>query len=877
MLKQFILLGLLIGIVARIDAAPSRIRLIWRGDTATTATIGWDAGASSNNSDIVYFDTVDHGIDISKYRFKQKAQTHHLYKGMNNAFSRLTGLRPSTQYFIVIAGARGHSPRYWFKTSHNDSKTPMTIIAGGDSRNNRTPRRNGNLIVRQLRPDAVIFAGDMTGSGTNSQWKRWFNDWQLTIAKDGQLFPIITARGNHESRNTDLEYLFDTTPGVYYSTQLGGDLVNVFALNTESSISGNQTNWLNKELQKSDRFKHRMAFYHKPMRPHTRGKSEGSRQYKHWAPLFYQHQVRLVMESDAHTVKTTYPVRPSYDSGHDEGFIRDDKKGMVFVGEGCWGAPLRSNNDDKKWTRASGKFNQVKWIHVFEDRIEVRTVKTHNAESVGSVDKDDRFKAPNKLTLWRPQSGAVVTIGTPKPEMKIKIKTDSGLAHFKELVPVSIKVEVENPPSENSDVVLFVDGVEYARTATQPYRFTFDPKDFGLYELKVKMHEKASRVLKLSFGHLPQRSLATIKDGIDDVEFRRSGRLYTNSSDLEIVSDGDSSGRNQIIGVRFRGLSIPKNAQIINAEIVFTAKGSSSGIGQTVIEGLTVADNKIFNSGKSLKERNSYDETISWTMSSWKKGGVYSTPGLKPLVQAMVEDKLYKNNSALAFRIKGAGTRRAYSYEGSPAHAPKIIVDYLAPEEIIDEPNPIGREPAEDDAPLSQMVLARIQSSDDDAEMSKRGNMYFSSSDLELVDDKGGNGRDQKVGLVFRNLEIPQGAHIEQAYIQFTAKGDSDGEAMLDIHYGGFRDLRSRRRFLDDITLSAAVAVWQPGPWRSNGAGKAQRTSDLSALVTEAIGQETWPSHKTLSFVIIGKGLRRAYSFNGDAKKAPRLIIKFSH
>ena len=65
------------------------------------------------------------------------------------------------------------------------------------------------------------------------------------------------------------------------------------------------------------------------------------------------------MESDAHLVKSTWPIRPSTDADNEEGFIRDDKNGTVYVGEGCWGAPLRGADDNKSWTRDSDSFNIV--------------------------------------------------------------------------------------------------------------------------------------------------------------------------------------------------------------------------------------------------------------------------------------------------------------------------------------------------------------------------------------------------------------------------------------------------------------------------------------------------------------------------------------
>ncbi len=185
-------------------------------------------------------------------------------------------------------------------------------------------------------------------------------------------------------------------------------------------IAGTQTDWLQSDLTSNAQVAWKMAQYHKPMRPHASGKPEGHMQYKYWAKLFSKHQVKLVVECDAHTVKTTWPVIPSVAKEAEEGFIRNDSSGTVYIGEGCWGAPLRPNNDKKNWTRASGKFNQLKWIFVDQKKIEIRTIKVGISDSVRQVDDKNMFEVPDGLDIWSPESGAVVTIEHPDPQPTVE-------------------------------------------------------------------------------------------------------------------------------------------------------------------------------------------------------------------------------------------------------------------------------------------------------------------------------------------------------------------------------------------------------------------------------------------------------------------------
>ena len=63
-------------------------------------------------------------------------------------------------------------------------------------------------------------------------------------------------------------------------------------------------------------------------------------------------------------------------------FERNDQIGITYVGEGCWGAPLRKADDFKPWTRDAEAVNQFNWIFVSKEKIEVRTVLYENADEV---------------------------------------------------------------------------------------------------------------------------------------------------------------------------------------------------------------------------------------------------------------------------------------------------------------------------------------------------------------------------------------------------------------------------------------------------------------------------------------------------------------
>jgi hypothetical protein len=433
-MRLYLFFFLLLSISQLTEAKTEKYRCMWREDPSTTMTIGWNQLNGTNP--ILYLDSENKGTDITTYATSHTVSRTIWHKKMNNHFVRLSRLQANTVYYFIIKDSNSESKMMSFRTLPNDDSS-LSIIAGGDSRNHRTHRQNANKMVAKLRPHLVMFGGDMTGSDGSSSWKKWMDDWQLTMGDDGRITPIIAARGNHERSNSSIYHLFDVpNPEIYYALTLGNNMIRTYTLNSMIAPGGHQRDWLENDLDEHKGVRWKMAQYHHPIRPHVSRKSEKPSQQKYWAPLFYEYEVDLVVECDAHVVKTTYPVRPSKEKGSEEGFIRDDQKGTVYVGEGCWGAPLRRNDDNKKWTRASGSFNQFKWIFVDFEKIEVRTVKTHNPDAIPQLNDATRFYIPDELDIWKPKTGDVVLIGVyVKDDLgTLDVETEEEINETKELV-----------------------------------------------------------------------------------------------------------------------------------------------------------------------------------------------------------------------------------------------------------------------------------------------------------------------------------------------------------------------------------------------------------------------------------------------------------
>ncbi len=420
-MKQFFtLIFILFMSAALLEGANDKYRLIITDDPATTMTIGWNQ--ISGHSVAVFYDMVDHGKNVEQYANFQLPDRTVFFKDMNNYFVRLKNLRPNTAYYFVIVDSEGVSERFWFKTLPDDPREPLSIIGGGDSRRSGSettphePRIQSNIIVRTIRPHFVAFGGDFTDKDTDGQWKTWFDDWQYTTGEDGRMIPIYAARGNHERSNQIMSDLFDLQfKDIYYAMDFGGSLIRFYTLNSMVSVAGEQTNWLQQDLMENDSATvWKMAHYHYAIAPHTASKPYRIAQYTHWAPLFHQHGMHLVVECDTHVARNSWPVRPSSESASDGGFIRDDETGTVYVGEGSWGL-IRSANVNYNWTRDKGSFTQVKWIRVNMDSIVSYTIKSATSNPLGTVDDNNRFEFPEGLDLWVTEHGNRVVIDRPNP------------------------------------------------------------------------------------------------------------------------------------------------------------------------------------------------------------------------------------------------------------------------------------------------------------------------------------------------------------------------------------------------------------------------------------------------------------------------------
>lgn len=318
---------------------PPHLRVTWLENPAHEMAVSWTTrGADSN---VVYYDTEPRDGNLDEYAFQTEANLSGTYEDEDPYYHHayLTNLEPSTTYYFVVVSDGRVSNEYHVVTAPDDD-TPFKLLYGGDSRSDHDKRREINRsLADRLEDDpsilALVHGGDYVYDGDDfNLWNQWLADYQLTTTSAGRVLPIIPTRGNHEGDGMYFNEIFafpGGTEGDYFRTQIG-ERVSFITLDTNSTMSGHQRDWLARELEKSQSSRWLITSYHRPAFPAVKSPGEAR---DLWVPLFERYNVDLACESDGHAYKRTMPIR---NEQHDE-------TGVVYVGEGGLGVGQRSPKD----------------------------------------------------------------------------------------------------------------------------------------------------------------------------------------------------------------------------------------------------------------------------------------------------------------------------------------------------------------------------------------------------------------------------------------------------------------------------------------------------------------------------------------------------
>ncbi|MEY3982806.1 MAG: hypothetical protein RL160_363, partial [Bacteroidota bacterium] len=379
-----------------------------------------------------------------------------------------------------------------------------------------------------------------------------------------------------------------------------------------------------------------------------------------------------------------------------------------------------------------------------------------------------------------------------------------------------------------------------------------------------------------------------INNAFDDLEewiagpptqTKNIGEIDWNSSDLEFGYESSTTDP-QLVGLRFNGIGIPRGSRIVNSYIQFTVDATSKNADPCEVNiRVEPSDNAApLDSNKfHLTKRTQSTDSVFWKVSdksTWATVGLAGinqrTPSLNNLVQSLVNRNGWNSGNSMAFFMKGKGTREVESFDGDAPKAPLLVITYI---------------------PMITKSV-RINNAFDDLEewiagpptqTKNIGEIDWNSSDLEFGYESSTTDP-QLVGLRFNNIGVPKGAIMQNAYIQFTVDATSKNADPCEVNIrieptDNAAPLDSNKFHLTNRTQSTDSVLWKVSDrttWGTVGlAGPNQRTPNLAGLMQPIINRSGWAANNSMAFYIKGKGTREVESFDGDAPKAPLLVMEY--
>jgi len=174
------------------------------------------------------------------------------------------------------------------------------------------------------------------------------------------------------------------------------------------------------------------------------------------------------------------------------------------------------------------------------------------------------------------------------------------------------------------------------------------------------------------------------------------------------------------------------------------------------------------------------------------------------------------------------------------------------------------------------ITSSQVSAASDDAEEDSSGVVSLNSTDLEFIQDRT---KTQIVGMRFPDLQVPQGAAITNAFLEFHVDEESGGGIDLVIAAevaANALTFTAENENVSNRDKSVARVSWDSEvDWVSVGA--LQNSPDISALVQEVINQSEWLQGNAIAIIVSGSpgDKRVADSFDGAPSGAPTLIVEY--
>ncbi len=231
---------------------------------------------------------------------------------------------------------------------------------------------------------------------------------------------------------------------------------------------------------------------------------------------------------------------------------------------------------------------------------------------------------------------------------------------------------LEHPPVAGPTAPLFIEVNDDARFF-QHHSSTMLDEDYSwILASGVENVSEVTIGLSLAKG-VSLKGGVPVSHADDDAEEKENGDVSLSSSDLKFITD-------ELVGVRFNNISLPRGANVHSAFIQFTCDEPSEEPTSLIIAAENTGHAERFTEdGHGITSRAKTSAEVAWSPDAWgrpgRAGDAERTPDLAPLVRAVINRPDWKPGNSLAFFISGRGKRVAVSSRGGGKDAARLIMD----------------------------------------------------------------------------------------------------------------------------------------------------------------------------------------------------------
>ena len=421
---------------------------------------------------------------------------------------------------------------------------------------------------------------------------------------------------------------------------------------------------------------------------------------------------------------------------------------------------------------------------------------------------------------------------------------------------------------------------------------------------------------------LDDGTIVTIDASSDDAEQENDEMDAIYDDDIDFGWEGEPDDQNILTtGLRFQNVTIPKGATIDAAYFEFVSHEAKTAddVAIITIYGEANDNPQTYTLDALISDRPKTSEKVVWTVNEpWDLWGTYQSADISNIVQELVDRSGWQSGNAMAFMLFGENqgpsdlenAREVEAFENiadpedggdgknHPERVPKFIVEYTVDEPVNTLEIPIVKNGDPIEVELDDGSIITIDASSDDAEQENDEMDAIYDDDIDFGWE--GEPDDQNIltaGLRFQNIALPQGAKIEEAYLQLVSHEakTADDVAIITI-YGEANDnpqTYTLDALISDRPKTSENVVWTVNePWDLWGTYK---SADISNIVQELVDRPGWQKGNAMAFMLFGENqgpsdlenAREVESFEniadpedgGDGKnhpeRVPKLIIKY--